>query len=251
MLLALMLATGTEVRAQGYQPRGLTLLSPSRLSEPVRASLLGEDLSVQHLVVTANATTEDALTILGGRLRLVPYEVNANGYLYFDPSTGFYFANQVNIADGAFLTVDNVSPKRGTETFSIYGAHGVTPKPQAALDACSGAREGQITTLTTDGFAYQCNGVINTRLQGALWSEVTSLDYGNLTSHTSETLTITVTGATTNDLPECAPTGAPHEDIHFHWWMSGANTVSIRAHNDSGVDVNQAALNWQCIVFVK
>lgn len=221
------------------------------VTESIQSALLGEDLSVDHLVVTNPNTGADALTVLGGRVRLAPVDVNSNAYFYFDSASGFYFANYLNIADGAYIRVDNLEPKRSTETVSLYGAHGLTLVPQASVDACSSGREGQITTLTTDGFAYQCNGAINTRLQGTLWSAVTSIDVGNLASHGVESHTVTVTGATTADLPTCRPLTAPTTDIDTHEYVSAANTVTIMFHNDSGGNVDPAATDYQCIVFVK
>lgn len=102
-------------------------------SEGVVEALLGEDFSANSLVLTDNDTASDGLVLMGSRLRFVPNDVNANAYMYFDTSTGFFLGNQLNLADGAFLTADNLAPKRASQSLSVYGSNGMTLVCQNAL----------------------------------------------------------------------------------------------------------------------
>lgn len=129
-------------------------------ADSVGAALLGEDVSVRTLVATENNTSADAITIMGGRLQFVPRDVAANAYMYYDTSTGFYLANQLNLADGAFLTADNLSPKRNTQSLSVYGTYGITLVCQSTLGTCGTAPqvEGTMKTMcaTASSKTRQC-----------------------------------------------------------------------------------------------
>lgn len=124
------------------------------------------------------------------------------------------------------------------------------PYPFNSLLACDSDHKGVIQTLSTDGRTYVCDGTTNQRVAYSLTSAATSLDFGSIASHGTETLTITLTGATTTDIPLCRPTsgGAPTTDIDIHEYMSAANTVSLVAHNDSGGNVDPPATTYTCIV---
>jgi hypothetical protein len=210
---------------------------------------LASNPSFENLTLSGTASTDRALTILQGRLGFAP-STTSSAEIYWDPSNGFNVRNQWNMCDGCYIVSDNYSPKRSTETSTFQGAHGITPAPQAAVDACSGPREGQLTTLTTDGRLYQCDGTTNHRLAGSLASAVTSLDFGNLTSHAEEELTIALTGAVTSDVPLCRPVGgtAFTSHININERVSAADTVALIAHNESSGDVNPAAHDFKCII---
>lgn len=212
---------------------------------------LGEDVSFEKVVIAGNSTSAEALTVLRGKIRMAPSTVNANALFYWSDSNGFNFDNQVNLAAGQYLVTDNIVPKQAASSLTLAGAHGVTFAPQTAVDACVSGLKGQVTTLSSDGELYACDGTTSARLQRTLWSAVTSIDVGDLASHAVESHNVTVTGATTADLPTCRPVTAPTTDIDAHEYISAADTVTIVFHNDSGGNVNPAATDWQCKVDVR
>lgn len=212
---------------------------------------LGEDVSYEKVTIAGTSSSSEALTILSGRIRMAPSTVNANALFYFSSADGFHLDSNVLVAAGGTTSTDYIAPRQSTLPVTVNGAHGVVLAPQASVDACVGGLKGQVTGLSSDGELYACDGTMSARLQRALWSASTAIDVGNLASHASETHTITVTGATTADLAVCRPLTEPTADIDAHEWISAADTVSIKFHNDSGGNVDPASINYQCTVFVK
>jgi hypothetical protein len=211
---------------------------------------LGEDMLFEKVTISGTSSAADSLVVLQGRIRMAPANVG-NAHFYWDTSNGFNLNNQLNMGDGVFIAVDNLAPKRTAESVSIYGAHGVTVAPQAAVDACAGAREGQLTTLTTDGRLYQCDGATNHRLAGSI-SGTASLDFPNLAAQAvSSALTVTVTGATANEGGlRCNAAGSLGDNLQI-WeaWVSASNTVSIRLKNDHATNAEDlAATTFSCTI---
>jgi hypothetical protein len=77
-----------------------------------------------------------------------------------------------------------------------------------------------------------------------------SLDFPSMATNTSQTLTITVTGAAVGDDVMLSRTGTPVNDaLFYHAWVSAANTVSVRARNNTTGTIDPAAETFRVIVF--
>lgn len=120
--------------------------------------------------------------------------------------------------------------------------------PTTDTTGCAAGNAGGLRYVSTDNTFRGCNGTSLLKLAYVLTSAETSLDFGNLASHDSETLTITLTGATTSDVVICRPTGGTGltANIDIHEYVSAADTISLTAHNDSGGNVDPAATTFKC-----
>lgn len=169
------------------------------------------------------------------------FDVAGNVYCYSNGSK-IICTSQLDTPAMQVDTVDSYTASRNRVEI-LYPQ----PYPFGSLPTCDSTHKGVLTTLSTDGRTYACDGTTEQRVAYSL-SGSASLNFGNLTTHTSETLTVTVTGALTTDAVVCSALAQIEDDLHIQSWVSAADTVSVRAHNDSGVDLNPAAATYNCVV---
>ena len=86
-------------------------------------------------------------------------------------------------------------------------------------------------------------------IQETLPSVTASLNFGNLTTGSESTLTITVPGARVGDLVQIQEPDALEDGIIVRRkWVSAKNTVSVRVRNLTGGDVNPADGSYTAFV---
>lgn len=71
-----------------------------------------------------------------------------------------------------------------------------------------------------------------------------TLDFPNVSSNGSTSLTATVTGAVAGDFVLLAPPSGLESGLTFSGWVSAADTVRIRIHNNSGGSIDPASASW-------
>lgn len=211
-----------------------------RVSPPsytdLQATLLGRDLSLNTAVLTQANPTGDTLTILNGRLRLAPFDVNQNAWIAYDVSLGLVFGQQMNNCAGCSLMTDVIWPRQGTASVQIQGAHGLTLVPQSAVDSCTSDKKGQLTTLTSDGRLYQCNGT-SSQTFGYRKSWSGSLDFGAISATSCSSLTISATGAVANESVACGGCGSvmnADASLTCGCAVTSTDTLTVRLCCNSG-----------------
>jgi hypothetical protein len=112
------------------------------------ATMLGEDISAETMVLAGTGdASDDTLTLLSGRIRMVPSTVNANALFYFDAS-GFKLDNQVNVAAGAAILVDYVVPRQNSIPLSLGDSDGSVFALQASPGTCDAAHKGAVVGVS-------------------------------------------------------------------------------------------------------
>lgn len=91
--------------------------------------------------------------------------------------------------------------------------------------------------LTIDGVLKQVLGRKNV-----------TLDFGSIAANLSADLTVAVPGAAAGDIALVAPPAAPDSEITFTAFVSAANTVTVRAANNSAGAVNPASASYNVAV---
>lgn len=76
-----------------------------------------------------------------------------------------------------------------------------------------------------------------------------TLNFPNIASNGIAELTLTVTGAVAGDRVVLAAPAAIEAGLTFSGFVSAADTVSIRLHNNSGGALNPASATWGATVF--
>lgn len=77
-----------------------------------------------------------------------------------------------------------------------------------------------------------------------------TLDFPSIAANTTEELTITVTGAVVGSVVMLGPPSAIEAGLLWCGYVSAANTVTVRIHNQSGGAVNPASATWHVLVEV-
>lgn len=121
--------------------------------------------------------------------------------------------------------------------------------PTADLTGCAADTEGGMKSYsTTHGLRY-CDGTTVQTVALALVNTA-SIDFDNMVDGADGSKTMTVSGATTSDVVTCSPTGGDPEAglMHRYDRVTAANTVTLVRRNQSGGDLNPAAINYTCVV---
>lgn len=108
---------------------------------------LGEDVSFEKVTVTGTSSTEDAITILSGRLRMAPKTV-ASAVIYWDVNNGFNVGNQLNMCDGCYIAVDNLAPKQAAIPLTIGDGDGTSFYCQASPGTCDTTHKGAVVCVS-------------------------------------------------------------------------------------------------------
>lgn len=161
------------------------------LTTLVQEAVLAEDLSLNSLVLTKNESGADTLVILGGRLRLAPFEVNGNAWIDFDVSSGIRFGQQMNNCAGCALLTDVILPRQNGVPVTVGDADGVAIACQSSPGTCDAAHKGAAVCVTeTASSATKICRCIRTSSSG---------DYRFLNTDNS------TRGSTTTDCPDTTP----------------------------------------------
>lgn len=75
-----------------------------------------------------------------------------------------------------------------------------------------------------------------------------TLNFPSTPARTSSDLTITVTGATTNDFAIVNPTFSVSGNYNYTAWVSAANTVTVRFHNYTSSSVDPGSGTFRVVV---
>lgn len=76
-----------------------------------------------------------------------------------------------------------------------------------------------------------------------------TLDFGSIAANLAADLDVTINGARANDICLVGPPGSPDAEITFTAFVESANTVTVRAANNSAGAVNPAAGTYRVIVY--
>lgn len=163
----------------------------ANLTDHLTSALLGRDLSLRTLVLTKNEVGADTLVLLGGRLRLAPYEVNANAWIDYDVSTGIRFGQQMNNCAGCALLTDVIYPRQNGIPVTIGDADGVTIACQSSPGTCDSTHKGAAVCVTESASSA-------TRICRCIRTSSTG-DYRWLNTDNS------TRGTTTTDCPDTTP----------------------------------------------
>lgn len=172
-MLALALLAASGAQAQGYRPSGVSFQLES---EGISEQLLGGDFSMRSLVVTQNDPSKPALIVLGGRLYLTSSVIDPNGYIGHDPNVGITIGQQVAMAPGAAVLVDNVSPRQSNVPITFGGFFGTRNYPWGAdrLGTCGTGGHLQGTEMTLEGTATSrtrtCMCTLNVNTSTYAWA---------------------------------------------------------------------------------
>jgi len=160
--------------------------------------------------------------------------------------------NQVNaITEGqgyAFHAAMTAAPTAGSYAVGDF------VKNSAPAEAGTGGmkyviRGWECTASGTPGTWVECRaltggGVDFTKLLTA----TATLDFGSIAANGIGELTITVTGAATGDFAIVSAPAALESGLTFSAFVSAADTVKIRLHNNSGGAVDPASASWKATV---
>lgn len=76
-----------------------------------------------------------------------------------------------------------------------------------------------------------------------------TLDFGSINAAATGTLTVTVTGATTNDSVALGLPAAPTSGIVFQAYVSATDTVTVSATNITAAPIDPASATYRVTVF--
>lgn len=76
-----------------------------------------------------------------------------------------------------------------------------------------------------------------------------TLDFPSIGSNAMSTLTITATGAQVGDYVIARPPAAFESGFTFNAFVSAADTIKVRIHNNNGGAVDPASAEWSVLVF--
>jgi hypothetical protein len=79
-------------------------------------------------------------------------------------------------------------------------------------------------------------------------SSTAALDFGSIAANGIGELTVTVTGALTADTVIMAAPAALESGFTFSAFVSAANTITVRMHNNTGGAVDPASATWRATV---
>lgn len=100
---------------------------------------------------------------------------------------------------------------------------------------------------TTD-IAYYFNGSVLPLhcIGGKRYVTTTAvLDFPNTASNDNSDLTVSLSGASINDIVMLGPPPALEAGLTFGGFVSSANTITVRIHNTSGGAINPASATWR------
>lgn len=148
-------------------------------------------------------------------------------------SSGFYAINNTATAQNYLAGNTGIGPSVSTPTAYLQLGAGTTTVPQIILNTStllttplSGAIERDALSLYfTDVNAVRYTLIKTLRGQ-------TGLDFPSTAAGTSSDLTITVTGATTDDAVSIGLNGTVPSNGIFYAWVSASNTVTVRFSNN-------------------
>jgi hypothetical protein len=97
---------------------------------------------------------------------------------------------------------------------------------------------GSSLAVSSGGVQIGSNGTAITNILSA----TASLDFGSIAANEFADLTITVTGAAVGDTVALGvPHGSTITDVNFSGWVSAANTITVRATNNSSTTARDPA----------
>ena len=96
----------------------------------------------------------------------------------------------------------------------------------------------QVRTLTGGGLNFT-----------KLYTGSATLDFPSVAANSSQSLTITVTGAVSGDAVIASPPASLDSNLGFVAFVSAADTVTVRVHNNSGGAIDPASATWKVVVF--
>jgi len=183
-------------------------------------------------VISLQATRGDTNVVLNNDAKyLLNYEITIAGHelRFVLPSdtapVGYHLAVTTNFGDGGiqmgFVRSDSLN------SFQL-------------VDGAQGA--GKVLTSDADGNATWGNQIL---------TDTATLDFGVITAHDQEILTVTITGAVLSDV---VTLGIPQstmstEKLSFNAWVSSADTVSIKCYNFDGANIDPASGLFKIKVF--
>lgn len=156
---------------------------------------------------------------------------------------GFWNDGGVGKAQSVWL-IRAVSVDIGEVQFAGFGSN----SPILVAEATAGAVVGQALNNTTNGSVpITALGTCVTFKSKVLKGSAV-LTYGALGTTASANLTITVTGAVVGDDCYAVPNGTPSAGILYTWWVSAADTVTVRATNITTGTITPTAITWRAQV---
>lgn len=109
---------------------------------------LGQRMSLEHLTITGTSSSDDALTLLSGRIRMAPSTVSSGAIFYFDPSIGFVFNNQINVAAGGPVFADYLLPRQNSLPVTVGDADGTIFACQSSPGTCDTSHKGAVVCVS-------------------------------------------------------------------------------------------------------
>ncbi|MGI9411566.1 MAG: hypothetical protein ACR2OV_15915 [Hyphomicrobiaceae bacterium] len=76
-----------------------------------------------------------------------------------------------------------------------------------------------------------------------------TIDFGSIAANVAADSDVTITGARANDICIVSPPAGPDAEITFTAFVESANTVTVRAANNSAGAVNPASGTYRIMVY--
>jgi hypothetical protein len=155
--------------------------------------------------------------------------------------------------NGAVLFNGTTYLQNSSDAVILDDVDGLRIVAQASTPSCSSGNKGTLSTLTSSGRAYYCDGTTAQRT-GFTLSATASLNYPSLNPDEDSDLTVTVTGAVSGDHVTCEATEPLPQDATHHlfiWqsYVSSANTVTVSGFCEGSAGAfDPPAFNVICVV---
>lgn len=131
----------------------------------------------------------------------------------------------------------------GTETYRYKEVNTYNANVTGSFKYANGTQAaGKVLTSDANGLAYWGSQIL---------TDTATLDFGVITAHDQEILTVTITGVVLSDV---VTLGIPQstmntEKLSFNAWVSSADTVSIKCYNFDGANIDPASGLFKIKVF--
>ena len=106
----------------------------------------------------------------------------------------------------------------------------------------------------TKDIPYYVKGSTITPLQATAGKQYITttavLDFPSISANGVETLDVTLTGVTTNDVIMLGPPTGIESGLTFCAVVTSDNTVEVRVHNNNGGSTNPASATWRVSAFI-
>ncbi len=240
---------------------GIGITDPERALHVFSNSSLGQ-FRVSHsttahlnLIVssTGSATFNSIGTSTGYNFQVGgnTYFQTAKGYVYlFDAVTASYIVNNNNT--GMYFTAGYLEEFEvgmyGSDADETIAAYNISDNLFYYFNRALYGDNNAI--ISTASFTFQDSvkiGSSGTAIAG-VFSATATLNFPSISSNGTESLTMTVTGATTGSSVCLSAPSTLEAGLIFSGFVSAANTVTIRIHNTAGSAVDPASATWRATV---